>query len=430
MKKKNNAVILKEVLERIEPSKEDLEEINSIVDSFLDKLNKKLKDSKIEATCFVGGSFAKKTLIKNDFYDIDLFVRFDKKYRDEEISKLTEKILKTFIKNLKVIHGSRDYFRIKIASKIYLEVIPVIKVNNPKDARNITDLSYSHVNYIKKKIKQQKLLDDIKLAKAFCFANRCYGAESYINGFSGYALELLVYYYKGFTNFIKAVARAGKEKIIIDPAKHYKNKQSLFLDMNSSKLQSPIILVDPTFKQRNALAALNDDTFERFKDTCKRFIKHPSKKAFKKEKTNLSKIQDYAKKKNYEFLLLEVKTQKQEGDIAGSKLYKFYNFLNNEISKYFNIKDKGFNYNLQKSARFYIVSKAKNEIVSYGPKLTDGKHVKAFKQSHKEDKLFEKKGRIYAKEKVKFTLRKFVEDWIHKNSRTIKEMSIVEMRVV
>jgi len=53
----------------------------------------------------------------------------------------------------------------------------------------------------------KKILDEIRIAKAFCYANNCYGAESYISGFSGYALELLVYHYKSFLKFIKSMVK-------------------------------------------------------------------------------------------------------------------------------------------------------------------------------------------------------------------------------
>ena len=128
--------------------------------------------------------------------------------------------------NLSIIHGSRDYLRIKISPSFFIEVIPAIKIKNPKEAENITDLSYSHVNYIKRKIKSQKILDEIKLAKVFCYANHCYGAESYINGFSGYGLELLIYYYGSFLKFIKTVSKI-KEKTVLDIEKDYKNKQEI-----------------------------------------------------------------------------------------------------------------------------------------------------------------------------------------------------------
>ena len=69
------------------------------------------------------------------------------------------------------------------------------------------------------------------------------------------------------------------------------------MDLNSAKLNSPIILVDPTYKQRNALAALSDETFEKFKSACKKFLKNPSLKSFEIKKTNLERVKVDAKKK-------------------------------------------------------------------------------------------------------------------------------------
>jgi len=87
---------------------------------------------------------------------VDVFLRFDKKYNDDKISELTKNLLKN-MKGVSVIHGSRDYFRIKINSYFFIEVIPVTKVIKPSEARNITDLSYSHVKYINKKVKNKKV---------------------------------------------------------------------------------------------------------------------------------------------------------------------------------------------------------------------------------------------------------------------------------
>ena len=99
------------------------------------------------------------------------------------------------------------------------------------------------------------------------------------------------------------------------------------MDINSSKLQSPIILIDPTYKQRNVLAGLSDETFDRFKKVCKKFLKKPSMKSFEIEKTDLEKIKKDARNKKFEFIMLEGRTKKQEGDIAAKKLLKFYKHL-------------------------------------------------------------------------------------------------------
>ncbi len=444
MSKKIN-YILDEILKKIKPSEKEVEDIEFFLKKFLKNLNKNIKKSKLNIEIFIGGSFAKKTMIKRKIYDVDIFLRFNKKHKN--ISQLTEKILTGFKKTK--IHGSRDYFMIKMNPKIVLEIIPVIKIKNSKEAENITDLSYFHVSYVKKKL-SKKVLDEIMLAKAFCHANNCYGAESYIKGFSGYGLELLIYHYKSFLGFIKAITKDSKKenkkydkiwtkeyeeeylrmkkKIVIDLERHHKNKAMILFDLNSSKLQSPIILIDPTHKQRNVLAALSEETFEKFQKVCKKFLKNPNLKFFELKKIDFEKIKENSKKRKLDFILIKTKTNKQKGDIAGSKLLKFHKYLSREIVNSFYIKNNGFEYNDNKSALQFFVVKNKKEILFKGPKIKDKKNIKSFKKKHK--KTFIKSGRIYSKEKINFNIKKFLKNWKNKNKKTIKEMSINELKII
>jgi tRNA CCA-adding enzyme len=418
--------ILKEVLEKIKPSKEEFQNIKKLVEEFSIKLEKRVKKLNLDAEAFIGGSFAKNSMIKKDHYDVDVFLRFDKKYEDEKISRLAEEILKVF-ENVSLVHGSRDYFKIKLAPLIYIELVPVRKIKNPKEAENITDLSYSHVKYINKKVRSEKVLDEIRLAKAFCYANQCYGAESYINGFSGYALELLAYYYGSFLKFIKTMEKIDK-KLVIDIEKHHKSKENVMMDLNASKLHSPIILIDPTYKQRNALAALSEETFEKFKKSCREFIKHPTIEAFEVKKTDLEKIKKQAKKNNYEFILIETNTNKQPGDIAGSKLLKFHRHLEKELKLCFEIKNTGFNYNKEKSARYFFVVKSKGDKILQGPSLADKENAIKFRKKHKS--IFTRSKKIYAREKIKSNIKDFFEDWKKKNKARISQMYITKLEII
>ena len=117
------------------------------------------------------------------------------------------------------------------------------------------------------------------------------------------------------------------------------------IDMNESKSGGPMILVDPTYKERNVLAALSKETFLKLREDLKKFLASPNAKYFETKELDVEKIKEQAKKKKLEFLTVNLKTDRQEGDIAGSKLLKFYNHLSTEIGKLFDIKDKGFNYN-------------------------------------------------------------------------------------
>ncbi len=421
--------ILKEILPKVSPSKEEYSNMKSLLNEFLKKINYEIKKQKISVQIFVGGSFAKNTLTKKDKYDADVFARFDKKYEEKELSNILKKIIKRIVKekDYLVVHGSRDYFRIKMLENFYIELVPVKKVSNPKESENITDLSYLHVKYLEKKIKSQKILDEIKVAKAFANFAGCYGAESYISGFSGYSIELLVFYFGGFEKFLRGIIKA-KDKEVIDIEKFYARKQDALLDLNSSKLSSPVILIDPTYKQRNALAALSKETFDRFKKYSIEFLKNPSLNFFEEKVTDLEKIKESAKKNKEEFEIFEIETEKQEGDVAGSKLLKFYKNFTEELEKFYDLNKKGFNYNGKHKARFFVSGKKKEEIIFNGPKIKNKEAYEKFKKVHK--KVFEKKGEVFASEKFDKSLKEFYSIWEKKNSRKVKEMYIKSFKLV
>ncbi len=421
--------LLKEVLVNVEPSEEELRDIKEKLAQYIEKIKENLRKRKINADIFVGGSAAKGTLIKKDPYDVDIFIRFDKKYKNEVLSDLAERAI-AGIGNTR-IHGSRDYFRLGISQNLFLEIVPVKRIKNSREAENVTDLSYSHVNYIKRKIKSEKLLNEIRLAKAFCYANNAYGAESYVSGFSGYAIELLVYHYGSFLKFIGEIAKMKYDrnnKAVIDIEKHHKNKNRILMDLNEAKLKSPIVLVDPTYKQRNVLAALSEETFGNFQNVCRNFLKRPAKEFFIRKTMDIPKIKSYAYKKGLEFILLEITTNKQEGDVAGSKLLKFYRHLAEETGKFFEIKAKGFEYLGKKSARAFFVCKKKSWIQVTGPGLNQKEHVEKFKKKHRN--VFIKNNRLYSKYDLKLKLKEFIERFRNKNIKKLEEMSITGLNFV
>ncbi|GIU68650.1 MAG: tRNA CCA-pyrophosphorylase [Candidatus Pacearchaeota archaeon] len=427
--KKKYEKILNEAILKVIPLDETYEKINEEVKNFISLLKNKIEGENINADVFIGGSFAKKTLIKKDVYEVDIFVRFFG-YKENEISLILERIVKKTKLPYKKIKGSRDYFRIEIKKWLFFEVIPVKKISKPEEAENITDLSYFHVNYIKRNL-NEKNLKDVALAKAFCYSVGCYGAESYIKGFSGYALELLIMHYKGFLNFLRKISKIDiKNKEIIDIERHYKTKEQILINLNSAKLKSPIILVDPTYKNRNVLAALSEETFLRFKKACKEFLKKPSLRFFEKKSLNIEEIRKKAIKTKSELLLLEIETNKQEGDIAGSKLLKFYNFLRRELSKFFEIKESYFEYLQNKKAFAIFILKNKKEILFIGPKENDKRNSEKFKIKHKN--FFIKNGRFYSKEKFNEKPKDFLKNWLNKknNKKTMKEMSIEKVKII
>ncbi len=423
MASKKMKKVLDEASERVKPTKEEISEIQENLKEIRKKILKSIKKKKTNVEFFIGGSYAKGTLVKKDKYDIDIFLRFDKKYSSEDISKLAEKILRDANLRFEIIHGSRDYFRIKIHETLSFEIVPVVKIDIYDEAENVTDLSYSHVEYINKKIKRKRVKNDVRLAKAFCYANDVYGAESYIKGFSGYSLELLVYNFQSFRMFLNEMIKVKpKKKEVIDIEYHHKGRKNILLDLKESKLQSPVILIDPTFKYRNVLAALSNETFRKFQIAAKRFLEKPSLSFFEKKDFDYDTFRKNAKKKKHEFQIINIETNKQPGDVAGSKLLKFYNHLSKEISEYFVIEESGFDYNKKQAAKCFFSVRKERRVLIKGPKLNDKKNVKRFQKKHKN--TYKKSGRWMAKKILPKSLKDFVENWKKKHKARMKEMSI------
>ncbi|MEM2784782.1 MAG: nucleotidyltransferase domain-containing protein [Candidatus Pacearchaeota archaeon] len=413
--------LLEKVIEKIKLTPEEEQEIKLRVDNFIKKFKKERNIAIV-----IGGSFAKKTLIRKQVYDVDIFVVFPKTKKN--LSAKLEKILKKNKIKAERLKGSRDYFQVKLAKNLVVELIPILKIKEPKEAENITDASLFHVDYVLKKIKlNEKLADEIKLAKAFCRACDCYGAESYIRGFSGYALEILVCYYGSFLNFVKAASR-WKSKEIIDPEKHYKNKEEILEKLNYAKLVSPLVLIDPVQASRNVTSALDEENFKRFIEACKNFLARPSEKFFFKHKVVKEKWQKEAKKRKAKFFVVEAMSVSKKRDIAGAKLKKFFNFLCklaelNDfkiLEKYFDFDDKTL------KANFYFIIKepTKEKIITGPPVYAKKQFIDSFKKKWKS--VFIKNKRFYAKAKRKITNFKQL---LAIPKKTLREMKIKSVRI-
>ena len=206
---------------------------------------------------------------------------------------------------------------------------------------------------------------------------------------------MLVIYFKGFVKFLKGI----QKKRIIDIEKAYKNENQIKEELNESKLSSPIILIDPTYKKRNTAAGLSKETFERFLSASKKLLKAQSQDFFEHEIIDVEMLQNQAKKNKAELFEIKFTTEKQEGDIAATKMKKFFNFIVNEIKK--NKQDvilSKFVYEEGQEAIGYIIIKKQEQIEIMGPPARMKDAVKKFKIIHK--KTYAKKGFVCAKKTI------------------------------
>lgn len=381
--------ILSKAIKRIHPEEQELKEADAVIK----KINELLKENRIDAVCTAGGSYAKGTVLKDDF-DIDLFVRFEyDTYKSKNLSELLRKAIKSMSPEL--VHGSRDYFQMQ-KKGIVFEIIPVLMISDYKKALNVTDMSPLHVNYVRKKT-DDRMRDDIRLAKQFCKSIKVYGAESYIKGFSGHILDLMIIYYGSFEQLLKQASVWG-EKVIIDIEGHLKDPVN---ELNKAKISSPIILVDPVQPVRNAAAALSKEKFELFKEKAREFLKSPSDDFFRIEKLDEKKIA-YDRKKEELFVVKAIPFDGKK-DVVGAKVMKAFEHIVKSIKKHgFTLTGQGWEFNNDKSIMYFTVKKEElpeKEIIM-GPPIKVKRNAGMFKARHK--KVFEDKGRLFAEEKREF----------------------------
>ena len=337
--------LLSEVIKEIKPDKEYENNVLSKANEIIKKINNNIKDAK----AILGGSGAKGTWLKT--FDADIFVKFNyNKYKDKSdgLSGILGEKLKKIYKKVIRLHGSRDYFQIK-QDKFTFEIVPILDIKNANQAKNITDVSPLHSKFV---LKYKNTADDMRLTKQFCKACNIYGAESYIMGFSGYICEILTIYYGSFLSLIRNAAK-WNDIAIVDIKKYYKGKD-IFREINKSKLVSPLIVIDPVQKDRNAAAALIKENFELFKKKAKEFLNKPSKDFFIIKEFSATALKE--KYKDKKLVLLEIEPLKRKDDIVGAKLLKAFVFLSEESTKKdFKILDKGWNWDKKEKAYFYFI---------------------------------------------------------------------------
>lgn len=408
--------ILAEVLTKVVPGRAEQQRIKKAVADFIKKIKVE------EAQVILGGSGAKGTWLSGG-YDIDIFVMFDyQKFADRsaELSDVLLPVLKKAFPRVKRLHGSRDYFQVRYKNT-HFEVIPILKIKRAEEAKNITDVSPLHAAWVKKKIKDK---DQVRLAKQFLKAHQLYGAESHIRGFSGYVVEILIAYYGSFENLLKA-SQQWTVKEVIDIEKHYSDQDILF-HLNKSKTQSPLVVIDPVDKNRNASAALSDEKFFLFKKVGREYLQKPAHKFFARKEINFAKLKE-EKKGNLIFITLVPLTGKE--DVVGTKILKIFEFFKEKLL-HFRLKEAGWEWNKM----YFFVEKReipKEEILK-GPPLELMEHVKRFRKKYKNDKkaVFEEKGRLMVRVPVKNPyLEKYVAALL-KEKYVREKVKMIKVKVV
>ena len=262
---------MKELLNKIKPSENEVKKIRKIADRLIKEINKRGYEAVLV------GSAARGTFISGE-NDIDIFVFFPKETTREELEKKGIELGKQILrKNKPKIHyAEHPYVKAKVKG-FDVEIVPCYKVK--KKIISSVDRSPLHNTYILDKI-TDKQRDEIILLKKFLKANKLYGADQKTKGFSGYLCELLIINYKTLDKLIEADGKNWNKRIEIDIEK---------LRTDNQKFKEAFVVIDPVDEERNVAAAVSRTSLSNFILKSREYYRTKNIKMFemKKEKINL-----------------------------------------------------------------------------------------------------------------------------------------------
>ncbi|MHA1894238.1 MAG: hypothetical protein ACTSX4_07050 [Candidatus Helarchaeota archaeon] len=413
--------IKKRVLPFLTPTRHEIDEINKIIKTLTQELEKQarklgIKFIKIEAQ---GSTGIKQTNLAGSS-DIDIFILLNPKDYPN-IFKLKKKEKKKYITDLFRDYSKR-WFMISAKQSNCTEIIlsyaehPYISAQAGKYSIDIigcfylppevlqetgpitaVDRTIHHSNFINQNLLQNQK-QEVRLLKAFFKCAKIYGDKSLVDkmGFTGFACELLIHYYENIESVFKTFKNS--DQIIID----FFKRDIALLKNNQKFLNQPIIIIDPTDPERNVTASINLKIFLYSKYWIKKFLDKPATDYFIdnpiKIKTNEELVPFID---NAVFIEFKIINQDIHYTLIRDKLYVLAEKIKKRFSvpEYEDIKDFFYSifYNKSIASIIFYFKKGRcfeEKYLKRGPPLHLKQSIEQFKEKNPE--VFENNGRIWA----------------------------------
>lgn len=282
-------VLFEKISNRITPTLEQALHEKMLAAKLVSKLEGELSTAGVKVL-FIGSSARDTGLAKET--DLDLFVQWPKTYEKDEIVKLTIAAAKHAINVKWEMHYAEHPYLQGNYNGFKVEVIPCFEIDPHSEVKSAVDRSPLHMNYLQARL-SEKQKRDVRVLKKFLKANKIYGAELEVHGFSGLTCEQLILNYRNLENLLATASNEWKMPIIIDLEGNWPNKEKLIKKFPDA----PLILVDAIDKNRNAAAAISTESLAKFILLARKFLAKPSEAAFFPKKQSFTS-QQVSKKVN------------------------------------------------------------------------------------------------------------------------------------
>ena len=258
------------ILNDIKPTADEKNHVDDVSSRIMDFLQRTCDDEGINANVTLVGSVAKNTALKGKS-DIDIFIAFplgtDKKQLKKHGLDLAHKCCDEFGTEPQHHFASHPYVTTDIEG-CEVDIVPCYAIENGSQLKSAVDRTILHTRYVKENLTESQE-DEVLLLKRFMAMTGTYGSEFKVGGFAGYLCELLIIHYGNFEETLKAAVN-WKFGHVID-LEDYRT---------SKKFKDPLIVIDPTDKNRNVGAALRLDKMAEFIQSARNYIFSDNKKDY------------------------------------------------------------------------------------------------------------------------------------------------------
>jgi len=317
------------VLRRIKPKRFERKGILELAERMKLKVSTVVNESGLEAEVRIDGSVAKDTWLSGEA-DIDIFMRVPPTLSRNELETTCLRVARKALRGYRIIERYAEHPYVETwVEGTRVNVVPCYRVERG-NWKSATDRTPFHTEYMKSHL-DENLRDETRLLKKFMKGIGVYGAEIKVGGFSGMLCETLSLFYGTFRDTVTRASNWRRGETI-DVERYYEGRR----DEIEQLFDSPLVVIDPVDRGRNAAAAVNVRRMWEFVAASRAFIQKPSLRFFYPTVTKPSSVRllrSTVARRGSALLLIQIGKVDAVVDILWSQLYKTEKSLRNLLEE-------------------------------------------------------------------------------------------------
>ncbi|MFP4175492.1 MAG: CCA tRNA nucleotidyltransferase [Halobacteriales archaeon] len=259
--------VLETVLNEVSPSDDERLTLRRAYEAVRERALDALGKAGVDGDVTLVGSAARDTWLAGD-RDIDVFLLLPPELDRDEFEEVGLDIGRAVFPDGTVEYAEHPYVQ-GTESGYDVDVVPCYDLGSTDELRSAVDRTPFHNEYVREIADEHDDFgDEVRLLKAFARGAGVYGSDLRTRGFSGYLCELLVHRYGGFSSVVDAAAD-WTPPVRVE-----------FREPATDDLEGPMVVVDPVDPSRNVASVVSEDSFARFVDAARRWLKTPAERFF------------------------------------------------------------------------------------------------------------------------------------------------------